>query len=424
MKKQNLTEEIYRMRKLINFDSKEFNENTTSLSNLKEEELINQNLLKEQNDQYCKGNNAIDSVIVTTKQSTKNKYSYGFSIRAFFPSTGSSDKVYGESLKTLKEQILSNIDDKQKERINRGLLAISITNIKGIWGSASNYLNGPLVPTNWNNRSVINSGYESTVPEIKDKLKGKDTADWKKNLGYAKNRGKNFLNWVKTSGVKEGIRLNPNTEIPESKAMIMDTGGCIDEERDISKYKNPGQNLLVYGNIQLIPIRKEFTPEETKECLNGASISIGYIPDGSHTCDYALFYVYANGVEIGVANLNNGDGDVSGRLSNSVYSKNRKSDGKKGGKRSVEFVLNDKQITEIAQKSKNGRVSLSIKGFSADWYRKNYNDSQGNTHSDTPTVVIKLNGEVKYNKKPQVKMNRVPNPTETIIFTFNPCMLV
>jgi len=40
MKKQNLTEEIYRMRKLINFDSKEFNENTTSLSNLKEEELI------------------------------------------------------------------------------------------------------------------------------------------------------------------------------------------------------------------------------------------------------------------------------------------------------------------------------------------------------------------------------------------------
>ena len=33
MKKQNLTEEIYRMRKLMNFDSKEFNENITQKIN-------------------------------------------------------------------------------------------------------------------------------------------------------------------------------------------------------------------------------------------------------------------------------------------------------------------------------------------------------------------------------------------------------
>jgi hypothetical protein len=47
MKKQNLTEEIYRMRKLINFDSKEFNENVTSLDRLIEEG-IRKNFLKEQ----------------------------------------------------------------------------------------------------------------------------------------------------------------------------------------------------------------------------------------------------------------------------------------------------------------------------------------------------------------------------------------
>ena len=42
MKKQNLTEEIYRMRKLMNFDSKEFNENTTSEDKLIEEYFINE----------------------------------------------------------------------------------------------------------------------------------------------------------------------------------------------------------------------------------------------------------------------------------------------------------------------------------------------------------------------------------------------
>jgi hypothetical protein len=47
MGKQNLTEEIYRMRKLMNFDSKEFNENTTSEDNLIEENYIN-NFINEQ----------------------------------------------------------------------------------------------------------------------------------------------------------------------------------------------------------------------------------------------------------------------------------------------------------------------------------------------------------------------------------------
>jgi len=47
MRKQNLTEEIYRMRKLMNFDSKEFNENITSEDKLIEENYIN-NFINEQ----------------------------------------------------------------------------------------------------------------------------------------------------------------------------------------------------------------------------------------------------------------------------------------------------------------------------------------------------------------------------------------
>ena len=291
MKKQNLTEEIYRIRKLINFDSENHSKNTTSLSRLMEEELRSQSLLKEQNDEHCKGNNQIDSVIVKVNKSEKNKNNFNFRITAFFPSTGSSNKVYSETLKNLKGQVLSKLDEKTIEKINKGILSISIVKIGSIWGSASNYLNGPLVPTNWNNRGKISTGYESTVPDIKDKLKGKDNSDWEKNLNYAKNRGNNFLKWINTSGAKEGITLNPKGKFPESKFMILDTGGCIDEKRDIAKYKNPGQSLLVVGSINIVPVMKEFTTEETKECLKGASITIGYIPDGSHTLDYTFLCI-------------------------------------------------------------------------------------------------------------------------------------
>tara|TARA_R110000803_G_scaffold207867_1_gene276101 strand:+ start:3563 stop:6058 length:2496 start_codon:yes stop_codon:yes gene_type:complete len=48
MKKQNLTEEIYRMRKLMNFDSKEYRDNTTSYDKLFEERLLTQRLISEQ----------------------------------------------------------------------------------------------------------------------------------------------------------------------------------------------------------------------------------------------------------------------------------------------------------------------------------------------------------------------------------------
>tara|TARA_R110002020_G_C16249675_1_gene769713 strand:+ start:37 stop:1305 length:1269 start_codon:yes stop_codon:yes gene_type:complete len=422
MKKENLSEEIYRIRKLMNFDSENHRKNITSLDRLMEEDLRIQNILKEEVDN-CTGNNEIDNVVVTVNPNPKNKNRYSFRISAFFPSTGSSDKIYGETLKTLKEQIFSNLDDTQKEKIKRGFLSISIMNITHIIGMASNYLNGPLVPTNWNNRSTMSGSYGGTVPKIKDKLKDKESSDWKKNLGYAKNRGNNFLKWINTSGVKEGITLNPNAKIPEAKALILDTGGCVDEKRDITKYKNPGQNLLVIGVVQLKPIKKEFTPEETEECLKGGSISIGYEPNGTHTCDFAIFNVYANNVLIGVANLNNGKEDVAGNITH--YTNNRKSDGKKGGKRSTEFILNDEQITKIAKNSKDGRVSLSIKGFPSAWYIENVEGVvRGNTHSDTPTVVVKLNGKVRYSGTPQAKMVRTANPKKTVIYTFSPCHLI
>lgn len=48
MKKQNLTEEIYRMRKLMNFNPKDFKDNVTSYDRLMEEKMVEKYLLSEQ----------------------------------------------------------------------------------------------------------------------------------------------------------------------------------------------------------------------------------------------------------------------------------------------------------------------------------------------------------------------------------------
>lgn len=292
--------------------------------------------------------------------------------------------------------------------------------ITKILGTASNYLNGPLVPTNSNNKLSFDGDYKKLVPEITDKVKDKSDSNWKANLNYAKNRGGNFIKWVRKSGEKEGIVLNSKVEIPESEYMILDTGGCIDEKRDIAKYKNSGQSLIVQGTIRLVRITRTFTATEIENCLTNATITIGYVPDDSHNCDYAIFNVFANDVPIGVANLNNGKLDSNKKVTD--YTENRKSDDKQGGMRSSEFALTDSQIKEIAGKSVDGKVSLSIEGFPTEWYNnENGYDESKETHADTPTVVLKLDGVVKYNKKPQTKLKR--GSIKTPIWSFNPCLL-
>jgi hypothetical protein len=416
--KRNLTEEIYRMRKLMGYDSKTDRENITSLDRLSENKIVSQYFINEQNDDYCKGNNVIEEVFVNVYEPSKGKYP--FYIKVSFPATGSSDKVYSGSLEKLRNEIISKLDDAKKKLVDVGSMGLSMVQITRILGTASNYLNGPLVPTNWNNKQLFNGDYKKFVPEIADKVKDESDINWKNNLNYAKNRGNNFIKWVKNSGEKEGITLNPKVEIPESEFMILDTGGCIDEKRNVTKYPSQGQSLLVWGSIELVPITRTFTTPEIENCLTNATITIGYVPDGSHSCDYAIFKVFANDVLIGVANLNNGKLDSNKKVTD--YTENRKSDDEEGGMRSKEFALTDKQIKEIAGKSDNGKVSLSIEGFPTEWYNNEngYGESK-ETHADTPTVVLKLDGVVKYNKKPQVALER--GSVKTPIWSFNPCLL-
>tara|TARA_R110000803_G_scaffold40310_1_gene86922 strand:- start:208 stop:1440 length:1233 start_codon:yes stop_codon:yes gene_type:complete len=410
MKKRTLTEELNRMKGLMIYT----NGNT------------NEKMLMESVNDHCTGSNGIDDVLIkNVSQLTNDPTKYNFFVKAHFGAAKSSSDVYKDVLTNLKSKVLAVMPENQKEALADGSKELSIIKIKTISSSASNYLNGPLVPTHWNKfpTQAVGGGYEGTVPNIKTPIKDSSDTDWKENEGYAKSRSTNFFNWIKKSGNKMGINIDPKLVEVTPKIYVMDTGGCTDETRDISKYKNSGQWIALQGTIELIQIDKEFATEETKDCLSGASITIGYIPDDTHSCDYAIFYVRANNVLIGVANLNNGDLDVAGKISK--YTENRVSDGKKGGMRSIEFVLTDKQITEIAENSEVGRVALSIQGFPTTWYSSDRGyTKKGTTHSDTPTIVVKLNGEVKYNKKPQGEMKRMDTPVSTPIDSFIPCQLV
>ena len=110
------------------------------------------------------------------------------------------------------------------------------------------------------------------------------------------------MNYIKTNGKKIGFRVTENLPKPTNiLSRITDTGGCNDEKRDISKFKNPGQFVRVIGTIKLIPIEQftspdgkfvyhtffgsvehEFIPNLNNEHLGYSWVDSGYIPKPLH----------------------------------------------------------------------------------------------------------------------------------------------
>jgi hypothetical protein len=286
---------------------------------------LNKKLINEINEQnqssHCTGNNTIDSSqIKFVRQNTKIPTQYSFLVKAYFGRTKSGTDVYKDLLTNLKSKVLDVATANQKQGLSDGRLELSIIKITDVRTSASNYLNGPLKPTHSNTGGEISSDYEGTVPNIKVPIKDSSHKDWKENEGYAKSRWSKFANWTKQSGGKLGITFDSNVNEVTPNIRITDTGGCTDENRDISKYKNPGQFLQISGIIQFkrkeIPERPD---EELLECAQGLKIVVGFFNEpvsinsevtmkknkSTHTCDYATFNVYCNKVYVGTANMNN-----------------------------------------------------------------------------------------------------------------------
>lgn len=407
---------------------------------------VNENSINEQNKEHCTGSNEIDSVIIKQiKQSSESPTNYNFTAQAFFGSTKSSPVVYKDVLTNLKSKVLEMLSEEQKKGLNDGRLKLSIVKIDNVWSSASNYLNGPLLPTHWNHRTKISGDYKKSVPHIKTPIKDSSHKDWKDNEAYAKSRGTKFFEWVKQSGNDLGVNIDPSVEEISPIVMITDTGGCTDETRDITKYKNPGQSLIIKGTIGLKRDRNTITTELAK-CSEGLTIIVGYfrkpveiIPgvvmkknSANHGCDYATFDVFCNGVYVGTANMNNGPKRMRGedeKVTQGLNQPNVKHIGPSQSGGTVYNIISvDKNLVkQIALKSETGLIKMTMKGREGTLTR-----NRGKVHGDAPMVaaytrknkkirVVYKSKEPYSGNKTQNEVNDVPLSKIQPIGSFNPC---
>ena len=326
----------------------------------------------------CTNTNDISDPLITSEiKSNKlgEPETVAFMFTTYFGSTQSSE-AYKSTLLQLKKQIL----DKLKSGNIIGNYDLELMKVKTVIGSASNFFNGPLKPTNNQNGSEISPNKLEVEPY--SSLPGDENSNWVTNKGYADSRWKNLLNYIKTNGKKIGFGVTENLPKPTKiLSRITDTGGCNDEKRDISKFKNPGQFVRVIGTIKLIPIELGTGDIITlTECAQGLKIIVGYfhqsrsiegtkIPKNSkgHECDYATFTISCNKIPVGISNMNNGSGALLGKDPKGMVGLEQSNVFRKAPKfkgdtvYSVISVGSDK-LNQIIKKSKNGKIYMTIQG--------------------------------------------------------------
>ena len=403
----------------------------------------------------CSGNNNISSPIVKTTISTKNKVpsSVSFQIVAYFDTTKSSENVYKDSLLMLKKQI----DDKLSSLNIIAKYSYNLVEVTKVIGSASNYLNGPLKPTVYNNGYVIPENKLNEIPY--NSLPGEGNSNWSKNMEYAKNRWSNMLNYIRTNGNSLGIKVDSKLNKPSDiKSWIRDTGGCIDEERDVNKYPIAGQSVLVRGKMNLIPEPPtEEDLDKMLECAEGLRIVVGYFKTPQtiggidfpknkeqHSCNFATFDILCNDVVVGISNMNNQlkqtqktkDGNVINIFKDGQPAQEGKDqpgyNGPKETGGTVYTVIDvpTNELKTILSKSNNGQIKMFIQGHKGSYTRS------GNYHGAAPMVcayVLDKEGNKRIVYGPKEPFNSGANvssnnprgdvgPKKRFMDSFNPCI--
>ena len=349
MKKQNLVEEIYRMRKLMNFDSKEFNENVTSEDRLFEEKLRIKNLLSEQegepNWEWIKKELEKGQVIITNEPECFNVGTNDDRITGTFKEKVTEGSTAVENfVKTLLNNIENN--ENAKKYIGKGG-KFSIEEMDIIAG-ASNYINGSITPTMDNNYKPLNITKGSSE-DLKYKHGiGSDNYNYNMNT-YAKGRGEGVRDGlIKAFDSIDGFEMKPeNIKITNH---IIDTGGVIDG--DPKALKNPGQVVLVWMKICWINTEELQIPpviEEFNRCMTGLSVVVGFDKNKqgrvTHKCNHAKFKIYVNDVPLTRTGYNTGKKPSSFDPKTGNYADlNNKSD---GGSRWNEFDLSTDEVAQL-----------------------------------------------------------------------------
>ncbi len=393
----------------------------------------------------CNGNNSVTPPKVTTYIHTKNKIpsSVNFQIVAYFPTTESSEDVYKNSLLALKKQI----DDKLSSLNIIAKYNYNLVEVTNVIGTASNYLNGPLKPTVDNNGDVIPENKLNEIPY--NSLPGEGNSNWNKNMGYAKNRWSNMLNYIKTNGNSLGIKVDSKLNEPSKiESWIRDTGGCIDEKRDINKYPREGQSVLVRGKMNLIPEPPtEEDLDKMLKCADGLRIVVGYFKTRQtiggidfpknkkqHGCNFATFDILCNDVVVGISNMNNQLNQTQ-KTSNRVINifkdggpaqigKNQPGyNGPKETGGTVYTVIDvpTDKLKNILSKSNNGQIKMFIQGHEGSYVRN------GKYHGDAPMVcafVLDKEGSkrIVYGPKEPFDSRGDVGPGKRFMDSFNPCI--
>jgi hypothetical protein len=423
MRKKLIKEEINKMLLMMNYDSsKSLTEQTTLYG-------------------VCNGNNNIRNPIVEITKfinaSTQEKPFVGiaFNFKIFFGSTVSATDVYNSTLNQLKEQIKSKIEADGLDPNQWDLDKLSNFRLTKVVGSASNYLNGPLQPTVDNNGNPLDVSQDpySSLPST--------GRNYDNNFSFAQGRLNDFINFL------NGMSVESSVDNANITTVITDTGGCTDETRNISTYPNPGQYLEVSGRVNVIR-KKPVVPGQVIDCIEGLRIMVGYfktaenIPNigqvksnsKSHSCDYATFTIFFNGVEVGISNMNNGDSFFMKNKTNDImvgtstadnpYLEDRRGPKFKGD--TVYSILSIpldkiKEILKTSEFQDTGKIKVTIKG--TDGSREN--DGRG-YHGDAPMVSIytykeESGPELIYGPKEPFEGGSPFTTGTKLITTFKPC---
>jgi hypothetical protein len=313
-----------------------------------------------------------------------------------------------------KDPILS--DPQYKGRV--------VMTVAHVFGGASNYNNGPVVPDMdaklQGNGSVT---YTQSKPVTDE---SQFTGNHDLNTSLAKNRATNLFRLIKTQlpvRTQNSIKIKVKEEI---KGYNVNTGGVVDKDRNSRLYPVPGQHV----NMALIIKIKPKAPNKVAsvECMKSLKITIASTP---HQCDTAAFDVKLNGVILGSCDLGN---NIVGTSAKDSLGRSRpiqfssKTDGAKGGKRWKDFIINASNAASFVT-SADGSVKITMKGRDSKYYEDRFGlgsdqsyRGQITSHADVPYVKIqKADGTLIYNQAPTPNTYAFGGRRESCGTDSNPC---
>jgi hypothetical protein len=382
MKKQNLQEEINRIKNLMVFEVG-YVKDYTSLDNLFEDTTSTTTKCSSKN------NTIQDPEVKITAYDPKNQRIRA-GMKIFFGATKTKERIKNAFNKLVEGvKNYNSIPSDVKEKLESGELILRIEKILNVIGSASSFRGKAVLPTITNDKAnvevnAINVGsFSANINKNDVKYKGL-TSD-EKNNGYALGRVNTITDFIRTPGNLEGIQAGMDVPVQRSTAVITDTGPCVDENRPKEKYPNPGQFAFIDLYAQLKP-RVKIVENPTK-CINKITIKIGFDPKlvtdkkNDHNCDFAIFDLYANDIFIRTINLSNyvfDTGEEKDMNSNGIkitdFTDGRDSDNLTHGKRMYTLVIKQgsslwNSIMKESPKFGN-KIRITYKGKPREWYEK------------------------------------------------------